>query len=55
MMDHFNYTAEELKTGEVTVDTSKALKISIEYKIKEILRNCSSLSITIRDFLKRIE
>lgn len=30
---HFNYTVEELKNGEIHVETQRALKISIDYKI----------------------
>jgi predicted nucleic acid-binding protein len=33
VIDHFNYTVEELKNGEVIVDTAKALEISMKYKI----------------------
>lgn len=33
VLNHFNYTINELKNCEITVDTKKALQISIEYKI----------------------
>ncbi len=33
VIDHFNNTIEELKNCEISVDTKKALTISIEYKI----------------------
>ena len=33
VISHFDYTVEELKNCEVNVDTKKALKISMEYKI----------------------
>lgn len=33
VINHFNYTMEELKNCEVVIDTQKALKISIKYKI----------------------
>jgi predicted nucleic acid-binding protein len=33
VIHHFNYTVDELKNGEIVVNTRKALQISIEYKI----------------------
>ena len=33
IINHFNYTIDELKNCEIIVDTKKALQISIEYKI----------------------
>lgn len=33
VIDHFNYTVDELKECEIIVDTKKALEISIKYKI----------------------
>lgn len=33
VINHFNYTVEELKNSEINVDTSKSLEISMEYKI----------------------
>lgn len=33
VINHFNYTIDELKNCEINVDTKKALQISIEYKI----------------------
>lgn len=33
VIDHFDYTVEELKNCEINVETKKALTISIEYKI----------------------
>lgn len=33
VIDHLNYTINELKNCEISVDTKKALQISLEYKI----------------------
>lgn len=33
VVDHFNHTVEELKNGEIVVDTLRALEISMKYKI----------------------
>lgn len=33
VINHFNYTIDELKNCEINIDTKKALQISIEYKI----------------------
>lgn len=73
-ISHFNYTLDELKNCEISIETENALRISIEYKIsvydahfvalaidsnallvtedKEILKNCSSLAISLQNFLK---
>lgn len=33
VVDHFNYTVNELKNHEIAIDNQKALEFSIEYKI----------------------
>lgn len=33
VINHFNYTLDEMKNYEISVDTKRALQISIEYKI----------------------
>lgn len=76
VIDHFNYTLDELQNCKIIVDTKIALEISIKYKIsvydahfislaidhnillltgdKEILKNCSNLSLSLHDYISRM-
>jgi predicted nucleic acid-binding protein len=45
VIEHFAYTVETLKGGEVSIDIQKALKLSIEYKISVYDAHFISLAI----------
>ena len=51
VIDHFNYTAEELKNGEIDVETKKALKISIMHKISVYDAHFVALAIDLNSLL----
>jgi predicted nucleic acid-binding protein len=48
---HFNYTLEKLKNCEISVDTKKALQVSIEYKISVYDAHFVALAIDLNTLL----